>query len=304
MAVLVAEGKARHIGPARAENLPSSHQEGLRLKDQQTIRDRTIADFDYQWSNYGAIDGRNADDFANSQAFLDDLFGPVVDLRGIEDRTICEVGCGHGRLVRMMQRYEPRTVFAVEPAPGALQTAKQNLASFGNVQFINARGDSFETPPLDFAYSIGVLHHIPEPVPVIDNVYDHLCEGGRFVFWVYGKEGNRAYLVFYRLASLFTKSMNSKALFWLCRGLAALTYPYVWLCKFLPLPLRHYARNVYGKLGFETRALVFFDQLNPAFAKYYTEAELHQLVAATRFTRISKIVHRHGYSWTVLCERG
>lgn len=273
------------------------------MKDQQTIRDRTIADFDYQWSNYGAIDRRNADDFANSQAFLEDLFGPLLDLREIEGKVVSEVGCGHGRLVRMMQHYKPQAVYAVEPAAGALQTARQNLAGYRNVQFVNARGDQFETPAADFTYSIGVLHHIPDPLPVIDNIYDHLREGGRFVFWVYGKEGNRAYLAFYRLASLVTKSMNSKALFWLCRGLAALTYPYVWLCKVLPLPLRDYARHVFGKLGFETRALVFFDQLNPAFAKYYTEAELHKLIVASRFKQISKIVHRHGYSWTVLCER-
>ena len=272
-------------------------------KNEQAVRDQTIADFDYQWSNYGAIDRHNEGDFANSQAFLEDVFAPVIDLSEIEGKAICEVGCGHGRLIKMMQAFKPATVYAVEPAEGARRTAEQNLAAFQNVRFVAQRGDSFDIPKVDFVYSIGVLHHIPEPQPVIDNIFEHLKEGGRFVFWVYGKEGNRAYLAFYRFASLFTKSMNSKALFWLCRGLAALTYPYVWLCRFLPLPLRDYARNVFGQLGFETRALVFFDQLNPAYAKYYSRSEITELLAGTKFRTGKKIVHRHGYSWTVLCER-
>lgn len=272
-------------------------------KDQQAVGKQTIADFDYQWSNFGVINRRNEQDFANSHAFLQGLFEPAIDLDEIAGKTICEVGCGHGRLIRVMQDYKPRSVYAVEPAAGALKTAQQNLADFRNVHFVNQRGDEFKIPQVDFAYSIGVLHHIPDPKSVIDNVFDHLCEGGRFVFWVYGKEGNETYLVFYKAMSVFTKSMNSKFLFWICRLLAASTYPYIALCRVLPLPMRDYAINVFAKLGFDTRALVFFDQLNPAYAKYYSELELIDLVAASKFKRVKKIIHRHGYSWTVLCER-
>lgn len=268
-----------------------------------STRNQTIEDFDFQWSTFGAIGKRDGADFVNSREILEDIISGVLDLQELEGKKVCEVGCGHGRLIRQLQKYRPAVVYAVEPGPNALAMARSNLSAFDNVEYINARGDEFSVPKVNFMYSVGVLHHIPDPVPVIDNIYRHLEVGGRFVFWVYGKEGNRVYLLLYRFLSLFTRSMNSKALFGFCYFMALFTYPYGWLCRLLPLPLRSYFTNLMNRIGLRNRALIIFDQLNPAFAKYYSQRELTDLMASTEFRCFEKCVHRHGYSWTVLCRR-
>jgi hypothetical protein len=47
------------------------------------------------------------------------------------------------------------------------------------------------------------------------------------------------------------------------------------------------------------RRVVIYDQLNPAYAKYYTSQEAHDVLARQGFSGI-RLHHRHGYSWTVV----
>ena len=48
---------------------------------------------------------------------------------------------------------------------------------------------------------------------------------------------------------------------------------YIFLCKFLNLPLKDYMLNVIKKCSFEKRKYIIFDQLNPSYSKYYSKNE-------------------------------
>lgn len=50
------------------------------------------------------------------------------------------------------------------------------------------------------------------------------------------------------------------------------------------------------------RRLVIYDQLNPAYAKYYTRAEAYELLRQAGFDDV-RLHHRHGYSWTAVGTR-
>ena len=54
-----------------------------------------------------------------------------------------------------------------------------------------------------------------------------------------------------------------------------------------------------GKFPPERRVQVIFDQMKPAYAKYYRREEAMQLVRSAGFENV-RVHHRHGYSWTVL----
>lgn len=73
---------------------------------------------------------------------------------------------------------------------------------------------------------------------------------------------------------------------------------YGFLCRFLPLPMRDYFLNHFGRLGHGSKMITGYDQLNPSYAKYCTQAEARAFLADQGFTNI-EIYHRHGYSWTV-----
>ena len=74
---------------------------------------------------------------------------------------------------------------------------------------------------------------------------------------------------------------------------------YIPLCHTFPLPMRDYMLNHLGKVDRKMRKVTIFDQLNPAYAKYYREAEARSLLADAGFDDV-RLYHRHGYSWTVI----
>jgi 16S rRNA A1518/A1519 N6-dimethyltransferase RsmA/KsgA/DIM1 with predicted DNA glycosylase/AP lyase activity len=46
---------------------------------------------------------------------LDDIIKPF-DLRRLKEKTVMEVGCGSGRILKNLLEYEPKIVIAVEPS--------------------------------------------------------------------------------------------------------------------------------------------------------------------------------------------
>jgi len=51
------------------------------------------------------------------------------------------------------------------------------------------------------------------------------------------------------------------------------------------------------------RRVVIYDQLNPAYAKYYTREEARDVLERNGFSEVH-LHHRHGYSWTMVGTKG
>jgi SAM-dependent methyltransferase len=193
-------------------------------------------------------------------------------------------------------------VTALEPSVAFNVLRTNTAARAERVTCINARGEEIPPNGFDLVFSIGVLHHIPDPVPVVQAAYRALKRGGRLLVWLYGREGNAAYLAVAHPLRAVTTRLPSSALTALCHVLNAALSVYIVLCRRLPLPLRAYTTNVLGKLSRDKRFLVIYDQLNPHCAKYYTRAQAIDLLAQAGFASI-QAYHRHGYSWTVIGTR-
>jgi SAM-dependent methyltransferase len=74
-----------------------------------------------------------------------------------------DLGCGSGRWAKLVA---PRVgeLHCIDPSRPALAIAKKNLSGLTNCRFHNASVDSIpvEDGSMDFGYSLGVLHHIPD----------------------------------------------------------------------------------------------------------------------------------------------
>jgi len=82
----------------------------------------------------------------------------------LKNSTVVEFGSGAGRFIDIVSRRMVKLAIGID-ATDAVDAAYENLSDRDNVLFIQA--DIFNHPlragVVDFAYSIGVLHHTPEP---------------------------------------------------------------------------------------------------------------------------------------------
>jgi len=262
----------------------------------EEIARRTIADFGEQWSHYAENDGYYA-----SQELLADVFGPLLPVSALAGVRAADVGSGTGRFARLMLEAGARHVLAVEPSQ-AVETLRRHLAPYGDRATVqHGRGEELPAGlDLDLVFSFGVLQFIPDPLPVVKAAHAALRPGGRFVFWVYGKEGVRVYAALVQALRAVTVRMPHPLLSGLCSVLNACLDPYIFLCRRFPgLPLRAYAVNTLGRLERRHRKLVLYDQLNPRYVRFYAREEVEALLRAGGFSHV-ELHHRHGYSWTAM----
>jgi SAM-dependent methyltransferase len=256
---------------------------------------KTISDFGEQWTKH-----RDNSGFYGSTDLFVDAFGAFVSLDEIRGKRVADIGSGSGRIVNMLLAAGAAEVVAVEPSD-AIDVLKENTRhAKDRVRYVHATGEAIAeaAKDLDFVFSYGVLHHITDPSPVVRAVRTALKPNGHFLAWVYGREGNSAYLALAEPMRKVTTRMPPAVLRAISRAMNRALDVYVPACEKLPLPLAGYMNNVVAKLDREKRYLVVYDQLNPAYARYYREHEARELFESTGFVDVA-LHHRHGYSWTI-----
>lgn len=256
---------------------------------------QSFKDFGNQFLVDSQING-----YWGSVELLEKIVHPF-DLTQIQNKVIMEVGVGSGRISNNLLKFDPNKIIAVEPSE-AIQVAKRNIKS-NKIDFINIKGQDIDFEnKFDFVFSIGVIHHIPEYEEVLKKIYKSLKKDGKFIIWVYGKEGNEIYLFIFNNLRRLTIILPDFVLRKFCHLLTILTYPYGFLCKFFKLPLQRYFTDMYNDLSFKHRSYVVFDQLNPSYAKYFKKSELENVLKDRGF-KIEHLSNRLNYSYLAICTK-
>jgi SAM-dependent methyltransferase len=278
-----------------------SKPEPKQLQSTSAVEDltsKTISDFGEQWVSYQGNSG-----YYGSVSLLEDLFGPLLTLDEVRDKKVADIGSGTGRIVNMLLDAGAGRVVAVEPSAAFAVLQENTAPRKDKVTYLKVRGDALPADlKLDLVVSVGVLHHIPEPGPVVEAAYRALRPGGHMLVWLYGREGNELYLRFAEPLRAVTKRLPHGLLAFLCSTINVALDVYIFLCRFLPLPMPKYMRNVLARFPRSVRRLTIYDQLNPAYAKYYSKHEAELLLARAGFADVSSW-HRHGYSWSVVGQK-
>jgi SAM-dependent methyltransferase len=162
--------------------IPRLVPEGLSPEKQ-----RTAAAFGWEWLHFAELHAAYRDQF------LDWIYpiGPSF----FADKVVLDAGCGTGRHAYFAAQFGAREVIAFDLSD-AVETAYRHLGSLPNAHVVH--GDIYSPPfrrvgstgPFDFIYSIGVLHHLPDPQAGFDALAALLKPGGTIFAWVYGRENN------------------------------------------------------------------------------------------------------------------
>jgi len=268
----------------------------MKIEDIKT--QKTIEDFGQQWSHFTDNTG-----YYGSTDILKDICGPHFNLENFKQKTIIDIGAGTGRLTNLLIESGAKHVYALEPSKAFDVLLKNTTKNAEKITYLHTTGDNIPNDiHYDFAISIGVIHHIPDPVPTLKSAIMHLKPGGKIIIWLYGKEGNRLYLFFASFIRLITIKIPNNYLIYISKKLVNPLRLYGILCKSFKLPMHEYMKKHINKLDNASLLITIYDQLNPHHAKYYKKDEAFSLLEDRGLINI-RIYHRHGYSWTLVGEK-
>ncbi|HZE68537.1 MAG TPA: methyltransferase domain-containing protein [Pyrinomonadaceae bacterium] len=142
----------------------------------------TAASFGWQWQHFTQHDERYEEQFLGWIAPITPAF--------FRDKLVLEGGCGKGRHTQLAASWGARDVIGVDLSD-AVETAFSATRRLENAHVIQA--DIYHLPlarVFDYAFSVGVLHHLPDPRGGFVSVASRVKPGGNFSAWVYGAENN------------------------------------------------------------------------------------------------------------------
>jgi SAM-dependent methyltransferase len=151
------------------------------------VVEKTSAAFGWQWREFVEL-------YDEYEAQFLDWIHPLQP-EFFRDKVVLDAGCGNGRHAFYAARYGAREVVAMDLSD-AVDTAYTNIGKLPNAHVV--QGDIYNPPfaragdsgPFDFIYSIGVLHHLPEPEAGFRSLVRFVRPGGAIFAWVYGRENN------------------------------------------------------------------------------------------------------------------
>jgi SAM-dependent methyltransferase len=171
------------------------------------------ASFGRQWNRYDV--GRPEEDEAT---FRVKTGIAAEELRG---RLVLDAGCGGGRYARCAGRHGA-LVLGVDLS-SAVEKAGALCAELPDV--VIAQADLLELPiveeAFDLVYSIGVLHHTPDPRRAFAQIARRVKPGGRLAVWLYRRNTLPQEWLNQGLRSITTR-IPAPVLEPLCAGLGAL----------------------------------------------------------------------------------
>lgn len=140
---------------------------------------RTSESFGYQWTVFSKMVIDFRENFVRYIYPLDESFFP--------GKVGLDAGCGFGRHIYNAATFGAEMVGVDISA--AIDATRRNTQHLPNVHLVQA--DLYHLPfregSFDFAYSIGVLHHLPDPEAGFRSLIPLIKPGGAVFIWVYSK---------------------------------------------------------------------------------------------------------------------
>lgn len=146
------------------------------------LHQRTVDGFGDEWQRFDQA----ALDAVERQQIFQDYFSLFPWSALPEGAVGADIGCGSGRWAQEVAGRVGRLV-AVDASADAAAVARRNLQHMPNVDVCVASVDAlpFRPASLDFAYSLGVLHHVPDTQAALRSCVAALKPGAPLLVYLY-----------------------------------------------------------------------------------------------------------------------
>jgi SAM-dependent methyltransferase/uncharacterized protein YbaR (Trm112 family) len=173
---------------------------------------RTMRSYSYQWRKFKQM-------FPEWEAVFLESIHPI-ERSFFPGKVGLDGGCGFGRSLFYAASFGAEMIGL--DLSEAIEAARENTGHLPNVHLV--QGDIFHPPvtraSLDFVYSIGVLHHLPDPKGGFLSLSRLLRAGAPMFVWVYLRGRGRQIKAFSAMRAVSTR-MPLRLLSLACLALAA-----------------------------------------------------------------------------------
>jgi SAM-dependent methyltransferase len=148
----------------------------------------TVDDFGREWLRF---DQSGVSEMETRRMF-DEYFALFPWNNLPRDAVGFDAGCGSGRWAALVAPRVGR-LHCIDASAGALTVAQKRLGGLSNVSFYAAPLDAMPLPDnsMDFGYSLGVLHHLPDPAAGLAACVKKLKRGAPMLVYIYYAFENR-----------------------------------------------------------------------------------------------------------------
>lgn len=197
----------------------------MRLGSRQNVDHKTVEGFGDEWTRF---DQSAVGDVERRRIF--DMYFGIFPWQSLPPGAEgFDLGCGSGRWAQLVAPRAGR-LHCIDPT-AAINVARRNLAGHSNCVFHQATVDAIPLADssMDFGYSLGVLHHVPDTEAGIRACVRKLEPGAPFLAYIYYAFDNRPWWfkplwqVSYAMRGAIS-SLPSAARYWVSQVLAAAVY--------------------------------------------------------------------------------
>jgi ubiquinone/menaquinone biosynthesis C-methylase UbiE len=244
---------------------------------------RVIDDFGLEWSRFDQHE--LSDD--ERQMMFDGYFSVFPWEQLPPDAVGFDAGCGTGRWAVLVA---PRVghLHCVDPS-NAIEIARKNLQGFKQCSFYRVTVDEMPFPDgsMDFGYSLGVLHHVPDTRRGIEACVRKLKQGAPFLVYLYYAFDNQP-IWFHWMWRL-----SDVCRWWVCRlpfklkyavtqAIALLVYwPIARAANLLEawgVSVHHVPLSAYRKRSFYSMRTDALDRFGTKLERRFTRAEIRTMM--------------------------
>ena len=259
----------------------------------KNIDEQTVKGFGEEWATYDQSDVS----IEELQNIFDSYF-QIFPWRDLPDRAVgFDAGCGSGRWAKFVVQ-KVGHLHCVDAGSTALAVAQQNLENQANCTFYCASVEEMPIPDesMDFGYSLGVLHHIPDTLAGLRACVRKLKPGAPFLVYLYYSFDNRPIWfkatwkisdilrriisrMPFRMRRLITEIL-ALCIYWPLARIAK-------LCELCGMKITHFPLSGYRDKSFYTMRTDSFDRFGTAVEKRFSKSQIREMMTRAGLNRIT-----------------
>jgi ubiquinone/menaquinone biosynthesis C-methylase UbiE len=206
-----------------------------------------------------------------------------------------DMGCGSGRWAKLVAPLVGE-LHCIDPS-SAIDIAKKNLVEFDNCIFHNKSVEevNLANESMDFGYSLGVLHHIPNTQSALNDCVDKLKIGAPFLLYLYYAFENKPlwFRILFKISNpirLVVSRLPHSIRYFVSQVIAIFIYlPVSRLALFLDklgVNVDRIPLSAYRNCSFYTMRTDSLDRFGTQLEQRFTKIEIENMMSAAGLTEI------------------